>query len=349
MSKLTSALVAGVFCLAASAEAQVSRNVEWSKRNDGWAKVQISPGCHLIWFGDHRVYRQIDNITPDDRVDVVVRGSCNANGLAEGPIRIETTVHFPPTSVADEAEYHYLGWRTVREGNARNGLLQGMVKMWDYERVQGKPDVWELTGFPEGLHNYFQDGCEYFDDGNGGPDLGRPVTEHSHWGQCDPEGGRQLLADMGNAGGGAQPAPVASPTARLLPAAPPANPAQTAGTDVWSRCITVTQYPPDGGIQTVWALNNTCNTTVIARFCFRAQHEAAGDPNLCRRREMRTQEIRPGGKYDFPFTLIAPGSSLTDGRIVRSNELLVSGFACTGGNFPDAYFDSDGSFNSNGC
>jgi len=346
--KLAVALVAVLVSLTSVAHAQVSRNVEWSTRNDGWAKVQISPGCHLIWFGESRIYRQIDNITPDNRVDVVVQGSCNANGLAEGRVRIETTVHFPPTNIASEAEYHFLGWRTVREGNARNGLLQGVVRMWDFERVQGNPGEWEtpLPGFPEGLDNFFKDGCEYaYDDQSGQP--GYPVTEGSHWGECNPEGGQRLLAELGAAPEQPPQLTTPSPTARLLPVTPPPAPAGNA--DVWSRCIKVTQYPQNGGVETVWALNNTCTTSVIARFCFRAQHEAAGDPNLCRRREMRTQEIRAGGAYDFPFTLISPGSSLSDGRIVRSNELLVSGFACTGGNFPDAYFDSDGAFRSDGC
>ncbi len=343
--RLAAGVVAGFLTLACAAHAQVSPNVQWSKHGDGWARVQISPGCHLVWFGEHRIYRQIDNITPDDRVDVVVQGSCNASGLAEGRVRIETTVHFPPTTDPSEAEYHYLGWRTVREGNARNGLLQGAVRFWDFERLQ-KPGVWDtpMPGFPEGLDTFFRDGCEYTYDEQTGQ-AGDPLGDGSHWGQCNPEGGQRLLSDFG---AGPEPsAPAPSPAARLLSAVP-AQPAP-GNADVWSRCITVSQYPPDGGIQTVWALNNTCNTAVIVRFCFRAQYEAAGDPNLCRRREMRTQEIHAGGKYDFPFTLIAPGSSLTDGRVVRSNELLVSGFACTGGNFPDAYFDSDGAFRSHGC
>lgn len=348
MLKRVAILIGSCLCLATAAHAQVSRNVEWSKRNDGWAKVQISPGCHLIWFGENRIYRQIDSITPDNRVDVVVQGSCNANGLAEGRVRIETTVHFPPTNVASEAEYHYLGWRTVREGTARNGLLQGVVRMWDFESVQGNPGVWEtpIPGFPEGLDNFFKDGCEYsFDERTG--QIGYPVTEGSHWGECKPEGGQLLLAELG-AEPEAPPQTSPSPAARLLPVTP--APAPAAGADAWARCVSgPVRRDPDGGIQVLWDLHNSCTTPVIVSYCFRARFEAAGDPNLCRRQEMRTHEIAAQGKLTFDFNLMPAGTALSDGRTVTSNSLIVSGFACTGGSFPDAYFDSDGSFRSRGC
>ena len=96
-------------------------------------------------------------------------------------------------------------------------------------------------------------------------------------------------------------------------------------------------------------MTNTCTSSVIVTYCFRARFEAAGDPNLCRRREMRTHEIRAGGTLTFDFNLMPPGTALSDGRTVTSNALIVSGFACTGGNFPDAYFDSDGTFRTSGC
>lgn len=146
--------------------------------------------------------------------------------------------------------------------------------------------------------------------------------------------------------------PVAKPTAKPVgpSVAVPAAGAATAGQDdVWSKCIKIEQYPEDGGIQTIWAMRNQCNKTLIARFCFQARVEAAGDPNLCRRRESRTQEISPGGKYDFPFSLVQEGASLSDGRVAGRNSLSVFGHACSDGRFPDSYFDNDGAFRSREC
>jgi len=143
-----------------------------------------------------------------------------------------------------------------------------------------------------------------------------------------------------------------TPTAKPVgpsAAVPAAGAAASGQDDVWSKCIKVEQYPEDGGIQTIWAMRNQCNTTLIARFCFQARVEAAGDPNLCRRRESRTQEISAGGKYDFPFSLVQEGTSLSDGRVAGRNSLSVVGYACTDGRFPDSYFDNDGAFRSREC
>ena len=118
--------------------------------------------------------------------------------------------------------------------------------------------------------------------------------------------------------------------------------------DVFGKCVKVTPYPDDGGIQTVWAMNNLCAQTIIVSYCFRANVEAAGDPNLCSRLEKRTNEIRGNGKIDFPFTLVEAGQSLSDGTIAGPNSLFVRGFACIGGSFPNVYF-RDGKFSFSGC
>ena len=118
--------------------------------------------------------------------------------------------------------------------------------------------------------------------------------------------------------------------------------------DVFGRCVQIARYPDDGGIQTVWAMNNVCSQSIIVSYCFRAAVEAAGDPNLCSRLEKRTNEIPGNGKIDFPFTLVDEGQSMSDGTLAGENNLTVLGFACTEGRFPNVYFDG-GRFLSRGC
>lgn len=198
---------------------------------------------------------------------------------------------------------------------------------------------------------FIKDGCPYFVDlKTGVVDYHEPFVGYQV--SCSTEGAdylRKQIAAMLAAPAVLPPtasAPPASPAQRLLPT----SPAPAGNADAWSRCISgPVRRAPDGGIQVFWDMTNSCNTAVIVRYCFRAQFEAAGDPNLCRRQEMRTHEIAPNGNLTFDFNLMPAGTVLTDGRTVTSNTLLVSGFACTGGNFPDAYFDSDGSFRSRGC
>lgn len=118
--------------------------------------------------------------------------------------------------------------------------------------------------------------------------------------------------------------------------------------DVFGRCVQIARYPDDGGIQTVWAMNNVCSQSIIVSYCFRAAVQAAGDPNLCSRLEKRTHEIPGNGKIDFPFTLVDEGQSMSDGTLAGENSLTVLGFACTEGRFPNVYFDG-GRFLSRGC
>ena len=50
--------------------------------------------------------------------------------------------------------------------------------------------------------------------------------------------------------------------------------------------------------------------------------------------------IASGATFDFPFTPLPDGTSLSDGRVVKNNEFRVAGFACANGSAPDVYFDS---------
>lgn len=140
---------------------------------------------------------------------------------------------------------------------------------------------------------------------------------------------------------------VAGAPARAAKSAP-AGAATGVNGDVYDKCVQIDKYPADGGIQTVWAMHNVCTQPIIVSYCFKATVQAAGDPNLCSRREKRTSEIRGNGTINFPFTLVEPGQAMSDGTIAGANSLFVRGFACTGGSFPNVYFD-EGQFLSRGC
>lgn len=118
--------------------------------------------------------------------------------------------------------------------------------------------------------------------------------------------------------------------------------------DVFAQCVRLDRYPDSGGIETVWSLTNICNATVDVKYCFSANVEAAGDPNLCSRQENRYNEIRPGSKLDFAFTPVEEGQAMSDGTIAGPNNLVVHGFACANGSAPNTYFDGK-RFMSRGC
>lgn len=128
----------------------------------------------------------------------------------------------------------------------------------------------------------------------------------------------------------------------------PSGVVPTANGDVFSQCVRLAQYPDTGGIETVWSLSNICNVTVDVKYCFSANVEAAGDPNLCSRQENRYNEIRPGSKLDFSFTPVEEGQAMSDGTIAGPNGLVVHGFACANGAAPNTYFDGK-RFLSRGC
>ena len=313
--------------------AQGSRGTDrifWSNRDDGWTAILLSPDCYLVAFIDGLIagwggYDDMDNLK------VTTSGSCNAKGLAEGPVRITYEWQDENGPV-----------RVVNEGTARNGLLEGMFSqtIYDQEETPGRFEVADLGDVRNPMPSFYKEGCEYFVDGNGEIDFANPSTS-GPYGQCLPEGGQFLVA------GGNAPADPASAPATSSPASS-APVQQASGGDLFQQCISVQQYPPYGGIEDVWAMRNTCDQKLIVRFCFRANVQAAGDPNLCSRREMRTQEISAGGAYDFAFTPVREGTSMSDGTIAGPNGLSVVGYACSGGRFPDAYFDN-GKFLSRGC
>ena len=329
-------MLAAVACLVALvpiALAQGSRGSDRifaSNRNDGWTAMLLSKDCYLIAFIDGLIsgWGGYDDM---DKLQVTTSGSCNAQGLAEGPVQI---VYEWPSENGPV--------RVVNDGTARDGVLQGMAKqtIFDQYETPGRFSIADLGDVRNPMPSFYKDGCEYFVDSEGRVDFENPSTS-GPFGQCLPEGGQFLI--------NAALTPADTPAPSAPTASPAASPAQQAGSgDVFARCISVKQYPPDGGIQTIWAMRNTCDTKLIIRFCFQANVEAAGDPNLCSRREMRTQEISAGGAYDFPFTPVTEGTSMSDGTIAGPNGLSVAGYACTGGRFPDAYFDN-GQFLSRGC
>lgn len=327
------AALAGLGALAPLALAQSSRAADrifMSNRNDGWTAILISKDCYLLSFIDGLVHGW-GGYDDMEKLQVTATGNCNAQGLAEGPVQITYEWQDENGPV-----------RVVNDGTARNGILQGMARqtIFDQFETPGRFSIAELGDVRNPMPSFYKDGCEYFVDSSGRIDYENPSTS-GPYGQCLPEGGQFLL------------------NAALTPADTPPNsapassgggsPAQQAGSgDVFSQCITVQQYPRDGGIETIWAMRNICDSKLIVRFCFQANVEAAGDPNLCSRREMRTQEISAGGAYDFAFTPVTEGTAMSDGTIAGPNGLSVAGYACTGGRFPDAYFDN-GVFLSRGC
>lgn len=126
-----------------------------------------------------------------------------------------------------------------------------------------------------------------------------------------------------------------------------AIPASAKNGDVWGRCVALESLGRSG-IQDMWQLRNKCQSRISLSYCLAADFEAAGDYNLCTRREHKTHSVAPGGTVHFSFNLMPPGTALTDGRQVTTNALSAYGFACANGNSPGVYF-RDGQFLSTGC
>ncbi len=342
MHRIVTLLIAGLLALLPAAYAQKGWDgIQWSDRDDGWMTVSLKQNCTLLLFLDARSY-SLRVFEEGNQISYSARGECDKRGLAQGRIVLEINYL---TSNPGSYEQTF-----IFEGTARNGVFEGKIN---------QIDVTPLV--PSGravMPLHMKGGCPYYID----PDTGQ-IDHKMPYGTgypydsgifppCSTEGAdylRQQIAARQATPATPPPvasAPATSPSQRLLPS----TPAPAGNADVWSSCISNPEpRARDGGIQALWDITNSCPNAVIVRYCFRAQFEAAGDPNLCRRREMRTHEIAPKGKLTFDFNLMPAGTVLSDGRTVTSNTLLVSGFACTGGNFPDAYFDSDGSFRSRGC
>lgn len=130
------------------------------------------------------------------------------------------------------------------------------------------------------------------------------------------------------------------------PAAMPAASAAANG-DVFEDCIR-REGPEQSGIQVLYYLRNACRTRISLSYCLEATFEAAGDYNLCSRREYKTHSVAPGDAVHFAFNLMPPGTALSDGRQVTSNTLYVRGHACANDSSPDVYFDG-GSFRFMHC
>jgi len=344
ISKLVAMFIAAV-ALALPAVAQGSPRIKWSPNNDGWMRIEIRPNCYLVVFADSWVYGDMSaGIAPGEPVSVNATGACNERGFAEGPVTVEFIWNMRDPG-GERSRYSWLRGRVYREGVAKNGLLEGLSSMWWQIEYDGWRGEWNDTdqGYNPIEHAYKR-GCPFiYVDGQATDDaLESPRKE---WPQCSPEGAKVFYPEEEDPADEPPSADPIPPTARLIPA----TPAPATGADAWATCVQREKLAPDGGIQQLWRLHNTCPTAIIVRYCFRAQFEAAGDENLCRRREMRTHEINAGSYLSFAFNPMPAGTILSDGRTVTSNDLIVSGFACTGGNFPDAYFDSDGSFKSRGC
>jgi hypothetical protein len=98
----------------------------------------------------------------------------------------------------------------------------------------------------------------------------------------------------------------------------------------------------------MWELRNVCSSRVSLSYCLRADFEAAGDYNLCTRREYKTHSVAPGATVHFAFGLMPPGTNLSDGRQVTHNSLYVRGYACANDASPRVHFD-EGQLVFRGC
>ncbi len=318
--KTVSALVAtlsAVLALALPATAQ-SRppNLLWSARNDGWSAIQISQGCFLIFYTDGLVKGWGGYDAPD--LKVTANASCGPDGLAEGPVWIEF--------IWTMKTYHVL---YKIEGTAHQGVLQGAAKdtIGDDENDTGF-HLRELGDARNPSPSFYRDGCEYSDDANG-------VFNHLMDDACHASGIQPMIDQLRMAGliGGGGPSGAATPAAT-------AQSSSAAGSgDVFGRCVTLSAEEKRG-IQDYWSLTNRCDQPIIARYCFKANFETAGNEALCTRGEYRTTEIKANSKLDFTWGLIDEGTPMSNGVIAGPNALSVVGYACGGGQFPQVTFEN---------
>jgi hypothetical protein len=143
-----------------------------------------------------------------------------------------------------------------------------------------------------------------------------------------------------------QPVPSA-PETGAPSASPSPAPVAAADGDVFDQCTRL-EGPDRSGLQHIWQLRNICRTRISLSYCLRADFEAAGDYNLCTRREYRTHSVAPGATVHFAFNLMPPGTNLSDGRQVTHNSLYVRGYACADNSSPRVHFD-DGQLTFRGC
>ena len=211
-----------------------------------------------------------------------------------------------------------LGYR----GRIVNGLLEGPVELFADSSTS-----WRTMRFTGGC------GEAGLRDGICRP---HPGARSSASAQAGPLGLRNTPAASGSSAG-------AAPSGR---AATPATSAD-ASNDVFEDCIR-REGPQQSGIQVMYYLRNACRTRISLSYCLEATFEAAGDYNLCSRREYKTHSVPPGEAVHFAFNLMPPGTNLTDGRQVTDNTLYVRGHACADDSSPRVHFDN-GQFVFRGC
>ncbi len=211
-----------------------------------------------------------------------------------------------------------LGYR----GRVVNGLLEGPVELFADSNTS-----WSTMRFTGGC------GEAGLRDGICRPHSGARSNASA---QAGPLGLRNAPAASG-------PRPEARPSNRA--ATPGASP--NASNDVFEDCVQ-REGPRRSGIQVMYYLRNACRTRISLSYCLEATFEAAGDYNLCSRREYKTHSVAPGEAVHFAFNLMPPGTGLTDGRTVTNNTLYVRGHACDDNSSPRVHFDN-GLFVFRGC
>lgn len=203
-------------------------------------------------------------------------------------------------------------------GRVANGVLEGPVEVIHHGRLGALRD--------DQLSSNFVGGCAPF---------------WQQYGTCTPFSGASAQASAEPGPLGLRNMPGASgsrPGTRSSAAA--TSPAAAASNDVFDQCVALRNMGRSG-IQVMWELRNNCPRRISLSYCLRANFEAAGDYNLCSRREYKTHSVAAGGSVQFAFNLMPDGTAMSDGRVVSDNsELRVFGHACANDNSPAVTFEN---------
>lgn len=219
-----------------------------------------------------------------------------------------------------KAEYHGTGCTPGEPANGEGEVLIYRGGRLD-RRLRGRVSHGVVDGsgsLADGDNEYFaQDfvrGCpvEWVEEGGCNPFEGR-----AH-GMDEPETSSPSAAGA--------PASLSNPPAT---AAVPAPATGGANGNVWSTCVSL-EDPRPSGTQMIYAFRNTCTKAITISFCMKATYEAAGDWNLCSQGSHKAYDIRAGERFEFPFTPVTVGTSMSDGRLVDRQEVRASGAACIG-------------------
>jgi len=285
----------------------------WSNRQDGWSAIRLDQGCYLIFYRD-ALTDYYGGYTAAD-FNISIEGGCGPDGFAEGPIQMQFSWTFKGES------YHY-----VREfqGTAHHGLLQGDGQQIDGDDSEGSLKMLDVTPNPAKVH--WRDSCvAEYDPGNGQYVPLQPPDG------CNPQGVQPMIDQLSAAGllaggGGTNAGAGASPPQ-------PDRPRTDAEKgDVFDKCVRLVDEENEG-LHDDWSLRNVCGETIIASYCFISVPPNVSDKAQCAQEENRTNEIAGGGRIDFQY------SSVEWGHESELESLQAVGYACTGGNFPDVYFE----------